>query len=457
VIELLEPASRGGGRPAGPWSGAVWVRDASSGEVVEVGTQFDGTLAAVRLPIGRLERAEGRARGFDAGSAAFDIPLEPDRTARIQLQLEEGIQLEGRVIDAATKEPIPNATVWTEEIFLGEDSTVDRDTTDAEGRFELHGVSKNPVDASEESSGRFWWVSLGARAEGYQEKPWEPKTLSVTEHGRCTTEIELTRAGASLYCDVVGDEETRGFSVWAVQSDGAFVNTFATGDFELTGLTSGEVQLFAANSHTRDEPFVCGYARADLEAGVRTQIEMTLEHGTGTLSGRVLDAAGRPIAGAGVSANLIASLGWIAFGAFDWTTQSGADGQFSFSGLPSGQYDVEISAPPPGQCVLEGHWRLELAAGGSATGGELVVSTCNSVDGWVELGALDPAALRVRARGPEDSDLGAESPVAADATFRLTGLPSIEAEIVLLQGDLELCRVPIGSRGARDVVLRPGQ
>jgi hypothetical protein len=39
----------------------------------------------------------------------------------------------------------------------------------------------------------------------------------------------------------------------------------------------------------------------------------------------------------------------------------------------------------------------------------------------------------------------------------LTGLPSIEAEIVLLQGDLELCRVPIGSRGARDVVLRPGQ
>ena len=354
-ILLHIPSAIGGGVPKAPWSGSVWVRRPGSGEVSRVYADFEpdsagsGRLVAKRLPLGRLERAEGRAGGFASGASAFALELEQEALTRVDLELTEGKRVVGRVIDAFTRDPIPRAVVWAEEFFFDENRTANWTRADELGRFELSGLEGQRVAPQPGHEGLdFCWVQVSAKADGFQGKPFEGRVLQANAMGEYEVELKLHRSDCRLRGRVIGVEGLAApLLLMAVPSDGqvriAYVD--ADGSFELDQLVPGMAWLFASNSHTfnapdpsHSDPRACARGNVALAAGETKDIELDLERGSAKLSGRVLDARGQPIAGIAVRANMNERRGTLAWGAFQWLAESAQDGAFAFEGLPSGSY-----------------------------------------------------------------------------------------------------------------------
>jgi protocatechuate 3,4-dioxygenase beta subunit len=108
--------------------------------------------------------------------------------------------------------------------------------------------------------------------------------------------------------------------------------TRADGHFEATPVTPGRVRAIV-----RHPAYVEGMSKVvQLAPGGRAEVEVVLRVG-GTLEGRVLDAAGMPVASARVDVSALR-------GTLERTTVTASDGTFAFAAVPS---SVEIAVARP--------------------------------------------------------------------------------------------------------------
>ncbi len=231
-----------------------------------------------------------------------------DLHAELLLRLDQTAVLRGRVLAAGR--PLPDA-----ELFLLTAPPADgalpsaRARSDGAGVFELEGV------AAEQTV-------LLARHPRYQAR-WQqvaPRAGAVL-----SVEIELDPG-----CSLAGTVQRAGLPVAQVmiQAQGRETHSDVHGRFELAGLTPGTCELTA---RAGSELLRRGLELP--EAGLRGVL---LELADGLRRGSLLDAEGRPLAGASL---------WLTHASGQWHTISDAEGRFELSALEGGSYLVDVQSP----------------------------------------------------------------------------------------------------------------
>lgn len=370
--------------------------DAARSEGAELRTGADGTarldglsagMAEVRLLPGALERVE----------------LVAGDTRRIELVLREGIVAVGRVVDPEGA-PVAGAEVWIDE--PGDAARSHRVTrADERGRFRLPGLTLAE--------------DLGARAPGYA--PSAVQSVRGETGTEWPVELVLERAGIDVVGRVVDPRGAgvpdalvlfgsgRRETVWLRDSrEGrspppVTARTDADGSFAAHGVPVGRQEVRA-----QAEGFGTTLVDVVLAAGGE-ELVLALTPAA-RVEGRVVDAAGNPVAGARVS---------VERGPLDRSTAlSGADGRYALAGLAAGEAGVWARHPDAGRA----RGSVELVPGASARWdarlaptptlrGVLVDARGAPVAGW-DVALLDP---------DEDEEVGGTTTDPAGA-FAFDGL-----------------------------------
>jgi hypothetical protein len=312
-----------------------------------VGTE--GSVATPLAPDGTF-----RLAGLGAGPHAFralqsdgllavvsDITLPRSEPYRLVIE-RGGLQLQGRVVDGVSEAPIPGATVSVESGEAYGGWLCHLLTSDAEGRFranvsglttriQVEAAGYGPADRQVENAGADVVLRLH-------------KSARIA--GRVTSVGGSPAAGARV---VVRSKGLRDSSEESVVAD-------ATGHYAIEAVPPGEVTVMVCGGGWLSpglldadgngyNPFVHAVV-----AGARLSLDLTAVAG-GRMEGRVLDAAGAPVAGALVraaplSSDPFESIRGITRGLGADTAASDPVGAFALDGLiPELPYKVTALAP----------------------------------------------------------------------------------------------------------------
>ncbi len=289
--------------------------------------------AAVTDANGFFSVADRRAGGrFDltirrAGYArASVLGVEAPTLQPLAVRLDRASKIRGEVVDSSGR-PIGGATVWVHVQFTRGTSSMSQSaahaTTSEDGRFVLE-----EVDPGE--------LRLSAEAEGYRSE--ELASLAV-EPGRDLENVRVVmRPGATVsgrvtdgegrpVADVMVGLAESGMS-FSISSGGT---TDAEGRYRLEGVAPGRRTVTA-----RHDAFQPATREIEVELG-DNRLDLAFERGS-TVSGQVIDEAGRPISGALVQL--------LAPSMFSWRGQSGMSdttGAFSIAGVPEGTFSLQAS------------------------------------------------------------------------------------------------------------------
>ena len=359
----VEAMRQPGVRVTAAWvAGPAW-GDLSDEVLPRIATHTDaaGAYRLEGLPPGRMVLL---LRGPRLRTASFTVEDSPS-----DFWLLPGYRVHGRLTDGSAGVP-----GWRVHVFS------ETTTTGPDGDFEVTGlgpdecaVSADPPDgsgkvASEET------VRLGP--------------------GRPDAKVVLKVAQGGILAGRVLDGAARkplvNARVWVGTAEGASRTTLsdAEGRFVLA-LPAGtaSISLPSAPAGLRRPAKV----EAAIEAGKETRVEIALQPAP-SLAGHVVDAQGKPVAGARVSARLP---GWD----FDWDGAGGA-------GLPGGPPSGGSAAAPSSQAMVAG-WR---GAGGLLT----VTPVTTGPDGRFRIPDILEAQILVVARL---GDEGTATPVTAKPPF----------------------------------------
>lgn len=286
----------------------------------EVRTGSDGRFTLDDLTPGEAVDLSVRLAGYVAGSQRrLTVPHEGP--VRVVLELAAGVS--GRVVDEAG-EPVVGATVSV--LVVGSFFGGRQGTSDAEGRFRV-----DDLDAGK--------MTVIAQAIGFLDG--EQQVIELA-HGKEVADLELVLTrGAALEGIVTlpggvpaagaqvalgrGDSEVAG--VLFIGASGT--PTDGDGRYRIEGIKEGPQSVGAALS---------GYRRAvkDLEVhGGTNRLDFQLGEGF-SVSGRVIDPSGRPVADVALQ---LTSDGFLPEGA----AVSGTDGGFRFGGLADGRFGLSAS------------------------------------------------------------------------------------------------------------------
>lgn len=451
---VLEIVLRGPGGSAldGPAHAQLWVRR-GDGSVEELGVDPDERrrLIARGLPLGRVERIQARQRGAGRVERALELPLVPDGYERLELELPRGATVRGVVLDARTEQPVPGAQVWAEEGWLSEESASPVTRADGEGRFELVGVEPEPASGDPGAV----WCLVSAGADGYVGQRFEAHAWQENEERSYWAELRLVPASARLQGRVLfPDAHGAPARVWAVDGRAQFFFRVTDGAFELEPLSPGKLELFLlTDENAPAEARAALRTSLELAEGETRQAEFALARADAVIRGRVLDLHDRPVRGAraGLSLNMYTER--LAFGTEDREVTTDAAGRFEFRSTFPGRYHLKLLELPEGLVSEPFEDDLEMAAG-ETRALELRCGAPIELAGRVELGAEDPAALRVVAHAADDGAELADSVVAADGAFCFPRLYPTEIELRLMRDERELARTTAGPAAARELVLR---
>ena len=391
--------------------------------------------------------ADGRfvLSGLAAGTPLHLLVTAPDflpATARgirpptpqpLLFRLEAGASLAGRVLDDEER-PVPGAeieiawqpTVPGRELPAGP-AVTKQTTADGDGRFAVPGL-------------RAGVVVLAVDARGFVALRDVTATVPLPPGEEVTVRLER---GATLEGRVVTTEgepvpETR---ILAGPAAGV---ADAEGRFRVEGLAPGPQLVEARHPH---------YGRRERQVSVEpgtNPVEFVFEAGQ-EVSGRVVDRAGTPVAGAAVRLASTTARDLRRFAA-----RADAGGAFLLSPVGRGAYRLQATADGYADSALE-EVRVEAEPVADLT---VVLDPAGTIRGRVlGLDAAELAQVEVEARRPIVGARAAE--VGADGSYRIEGLAAGSWLVVasLAGGQREVqARVPLGPGGeaARDLVFDGG-
>jgi hypothetical protein len=340
-------------------------------------------------------------------------PATPPAVAETAPAVEEkaqppaGALLRGRVIDAATREPVRKFTLhfhWDRSTGYRQAPPARTFDTD-DGRFEWADASPGV------------WAIIGS-ARGYQRFELEGVRL---QPGETTPEIVMPlRRGHAVKGRVYDEATGVGIAAASVNFRESHVHQFdpnwrvrqsfavsseKSGSFVLEGVPSGRVTISAG---------AVGYAAREVEIVVGDEtapVDIALFVG-GSISGRLTAADGvTPIAGS-------AGIFYLdqGFGGSSRTTQSG---EFSHPNLPAGRYKITGQA-----AGMTAEQEITLAANQRIEDVMLVLGAGHSIRGVVT--GLRPETLeRVKISWDNGGGGGPPAPIRVDArgAYELRGVP----------------------------------
>jgi protocatechuate 3,4-dioxygenase beta subunit len=276
-------------------------------------TGSDGRLALPAATSGATLRLE------DASGFLAEVPVPPEEKGTIAVRLPAGRTVAGRVLDAATRKPLPGALVWSD----GHRAV----RADVEGRFRIQAFSgAATVDAA----------AAGHLPSSAEARPGDGQPLTfalppataldgvVTDgSGRPVAGAEVqARSASSRFRDETPEISAR---------------SGADGRFHLASLAIGQMYEVAA---TR-----AGFAAATLSveavpAGKSVPLRIVLRHGS-SVAGRIMDREGRPVAGAELILHPASRRGQSWEG--ETTARSDSAGRFELGDLGPGRFDLQAT------------------------------------------------------------------------------------------------------------------
>ena len=387
-------------------------------------TGADGKFAIEGLP-GKSFTVRVQAPGF-APFEAQDV----GPGAALKVRLAPGQKLEGRVLDAAARKPVPGVTVVgrTRASRGMPEEMLPRAVTDAEGRFVLPDLAPGVVDV--EAKGATWGR---AGQDGVAVPQRGALELVVRPGGRLAGRVVDAEGkpieGVSVRVEVAAIERMREMGRQRPS------RTDAKGAFAFDGLQAGDNYRLSATKK--------GWSRASagpfsIKAGtVKEDLELRLDTSAG-LRVRLIDADGNPVpaleAAIYPDADAQGPRGNSNDVPADQIAAEG-DGHFRVSGLPAGKATLELI--PDGFAAIE-RKDLKLEAGKTVDLGALTVRQGKTLRGRVQDATGAPVeGATIRGFWQADGRFRSRQVRSgADGRFRMVGLGegNLQTMLVTAQG-----------------------
>lgn len=286
----------------------------SSGDVVASGTTAsDGSYSLTGLSDNTDYTLAVTASGYDDASKSFSTGSGTSET--VDISMTTSTYTVGGTVTDSTGTAIENASVTITDSSGVE---VGQTKTDSNGHYSISGVEHGTE------------ATIEVAADGYV-----TASKTVTVDSATTADFSLSTASYS-YAATVEDSSGTAISSATVElldSDGNVVSSGTTD-------TNGQVSVSAPSGSYDVRISASGYDSATGTADLSTSGDsgtFQLAESTYVLDGTVTDSSGNAIGGASVT--LLDSSG-----ATVKEVSTASDGTYSFSGVKSGDYTVEVAA-----------------------------------------------------------------------------------------------------------------
>jgi uncharacterized GH25 family protein len=370
-------------------------------------TNEDGEFSITGLPAGRVMIGAGKEGYLDSSIEAIEL-LPAETKTNIELKLSEGNSIAGSV-RWPSGEPVFGAEVkvnFDRAALLGAESinaargAEGQTTTDAKGAFRVKALGNGPftvtATATPEGDRMEVWLAeetqlavmnSEAQLEEDEDLQWTASMNSVRPN---LATLELALQAPEVISGVVKDEQDRAVESYelvfvrlqdsALGSIGVETRSRSiedeAGRFLIPGVSAGSWHAYAlADGYSRPEPALINIPR---DPGAEALV-FTLERAC-KVSGVIFTPSGAPAQGASVRVKTALSPMISSFSSdlSEPTALSGSAGEFSLSGLRSGEIELvasttgyAASAPLPINLTSgeeRSNLRLELRLGCSITG-----------------------------------------------------------------------------------------
>jgi hypothetical protein len=280
------------------------------GNTLQLSTDAGGFYVTPTIPP-HIYQVSAVASSYVPGQASVTVSQGvPVTTQNFILALTKPFTIVGQVLDAA-RNPIAGAT-----ITLNENSAIPgriQIKTDASGHYS---VSMNPGPYN----GTF---TIVAEATGFV-----PGSVTLTIPNGATITQDFFLGALGIVAGFVRDSAEAPVAGATLTVGALSAASDATGHYTLPGVTPGPTSVAIR---------AAGYDATQLAVnvlpGVVTPLDFVLVKATAVIAGVVTDAdSGRTLSGATVSAGGLGVM------------KTGHGGQYTFSGVPAGQFQISVSA-----------------------------------------------------------------------------------------------------------------
>lgn len=334
--------------------------------------------------------------------------VRPPTASPLRIRLETATRFAGRVLDPEGL-PVVDANIvlqgqehapGREDLSIGP-PVVKRTATDGEGRFEVAGIASGRGALSVSAAG---FVTVEDLRVVLPQAQGEEKTVvlarGATLEGRAVTTAGDPVAGVRIAAgpaSCLSDDE---------------------GVFRTDGVPIGPLGVEASHPH-----YPRFRSRLEIEEGVN-HLEVTFETGT-VVRGRVVDDAGRPVAGA----TAILQAEGRREDARSYRARTDAEGAFTFEPVAAGRYRLRASAHGYPDAELP---RAVPVGGEAVEGLEVPLESGGAITGRI-LGLTDDELSRVAVRAEHEG--GESRPAEVDSAGRYALRP-LKAGGWLIQASL---------------------
>lgn len=353
----------------------VTVRDAADGRSLSACLVRLGALAReAACDHGGRVRLEALAPGAvpleitAPGYAPRALTVSISRRVRstVDVTLARGASLAGIVYDP-NQRPVAGARVRTQHYALEGSPIVEvSGSTSKDGRFVLEGVAPGRVTVVAEAAG--WPEAASTEQRVGADSKIENLAIVLTTGGALSGSVVQAGGGpvpgATVEVLRLADRAAAGRDV-----------TAEDGSFRFDGLRPGDYTVSATAGALR------GLATS-VSVSAREEAQVSLVLGRDGITGRVIDAAGKPVGGA-----LVTGYSQLSSGLGGSSTSTDREGKFQLSGLAGPPFRVQAEATHLGATEVRG-----VAAGGSV---ELVLAGAGRVEGSVTDGTGAVEELRL--------------------------------------------------------------
>lgn len=317
-------------------------------EETDTWSDHSGHFQFKNLPIGLLLRVEARSKGYAQAVQNPNLQLLPNQHYNLELILSVGCVIEGQVLEAASKKPIPHAKVWAEIWDFDKESPSPTTIADEQGRYQLVGVAAPNWMESEGNS----WVTfqIYGKAPGFQAGRGGAYASTWKSDNHYEFDIELQPVGARLEGVLVRESNGKAIEgghihVVDALNDVRIAQTDTEGRFAFEGLAPGKINVLAQKEiQAGKASFVRGELEINADSPSTLKLALADSPGDSQLSGIVRDENGKALENIPVLARFLMRFPNMTFSMEEEFVRSDSQGVFTFPHLRPGDYHVLVSA-----------------------------------------------------------------------------------------------------------------